>query len=61
MSFVAFGIISLLLIAVAGLFAWFANVNYIGLHRYYRDRILEAFLQTRAERQAHPGRNKSAV
>lgn len=26
------------------LFGWFANLNYISMHRFYRDRLMEAFL-----------------
>jgi predicted acylesterase/phospholipase RssA len=31
-------------IIVALLTGWFANTNHIGLHRFYRDRLMEAFL-----------------
>lgn len=27
-----------------GLVGWFANINYISIHRYYRDRLMEAFM-----------------
>ena len=29
------------------LFGWFANVNYISMHRFYRDRLMETFLPNR--------------
>ena len=31
-------------IAIALLFGFFVNINYISLHRFYRDRLMEAFL-----------------
>jgi hypothetical protein len=34
---------SILLAFVLGVFA---NINYVGLHRYYRDRLMEAFMPT---------------
>ncbi len=35
------------LFIVAVLTGWFSNVNYISLHRFYRDRLTEAFLADR--------------
>ena len=35
--------IALLLLAFAGL-GWYGNVNYIGLHRFYRDRLMLTFI-----------------
>lgn len=32
------------LAAVALVFGWFANVNYISIHRFYRDRLMETFM-----------------
>ena len=32
------------LFIVALISGWFANINYIGLHRFYRDRLMEAFM-----------------
>ena len=32
------------LFIVAAASGWFANINYIGLHRFYRDRLMEAFM-----------------
>lgn len=29
---------------VAGIVGWFTNVNYVSFHRYYRDRLMEAFM-----------------
>ena len=31
-------------VALALLTGWFVNLNYISIHRYYRDRLMEAFL-----------------
>jgi hypothetical protein len=31
-------------IAIALVLAWRTNVNYVGLHRFYRDRLMEAFM-----------------
>jgi phosphoglycerol transferase MdoB-like AlkP superfamily enzyme len=31
-------------LAVALASGWFVNINYISLHRFYRDRLMEAFL-----------------
>ncbi len=30
--------------AIIGAFAYFVNINYISIHRYYRDRLMEAFM-----------------
>ncbi|MEM8917061.1 MAG: hypothetical protein AAGC83_14565, partial [Pseudomonadota bacterium] len=29
---------------IAAIVGWFTNVNYVSLHRYYRDRLMEAFM-----------------
>lgn len=34
------------LAALAFLLALYGNINYVGLHRYYRDRLMEAFMPT---------------
>jgi hypothetical protein len=31
-------------IVFAGLFGWYTNLNHLGMHRYYRDRLMEAFM-----------------
>lgn len=31
-------------VAIALVMAWRTNVNYVGLHRFYRDRLMEAFM-----------------
>ncbi len=32
------------LAAFSAIIGWFVNINYISIHRYYRDRLMEAFL-----------------
>ncbi|AXS42543.1 hypothetical protein D1F64_09840 [Breoghania sp. L-A4] len=32
------------LAALSAVVGWFVNINYISIHRYYRDRLMEAFL-----------------
>jgi hypothetical protein len=36
------------------LFGGFSNLNYLGLHRYYRDRLMEAFLPSQITASAEP-------
>ncbi|MEH2529204.1 hypothetical protein V1277_004420 [Bradyrhizobium sp. AZCC 1588] len=31
-------------IVFAGLFGWYTNLNHLGMHRFYRDRLMEAFM-----------------
>jgi len=31
-------------IVFAGLFGWLTNLNHLGMHRFYRDRLMEAFM-----------------
>ncbi|WP_076865642.1 hypothetical protein [Bradyrhizobium mercantei] len=33
-------------IVFALVFGWFSNLNHLGLHRFYRDRLMEAFMPT---------------
>ena len=44
-------------LAVSGVSGWFVNLNYISIHRYYRDRLMEAFMP----HQATDGTTKAAV
>lgn len=41
---------ALLVFSVA--FGWWSNVNYLGLHRFYRDRLMEAFMPTIEQKAA---------
>jgi hypothetical protein len=34
------------------LFGWMSNLNYLGLHRFYRDRLMEAFLPSNSRQAA---------
>lgn len=36
--------LSLILLAIALFLGFIANINYVGLHRFYRDRLMEAFM-----------------
>ncbi|MFM2356218.1 MAG: hypothetical protein RLZZ528_1954 [Pseudomonadota bacterium] len=38
----------LCVIVVAAIVGWFTNLNYLSLHRFYRDRLAEAFMPERA-------------
>ena len=47
------------LVLLAFLTGWFANINYISLHRFYRDRLMEAFMpdfETVVENATAPAR-----
>ncbi|MGD8571010.1 MAG: patatin-like phospholipase family protein [Gammaproteobacteria bacterium] len=35
---------AVLLVILVAVFGWFSNLNYISVHRYYRDRLMEAFM-----------------
>jgi hypothetical protein len=37
-------VVILVLITVAAITGWFTNLNYLSLHRFYRDRLAEAFM-----------------
>ena len=58
------------LILISVVTGWFVNVNYISLHRYYRDRLMEAFMpnvasalknNTGAARKSNKGRLSSLL
>jgi predicted acylesterase/phospholipase RssA len=34
----------LVIAAAVGVVGWYANINYVSIHRYYRDRLMEAFM-----------------
>ena len=51
-SWEAYAAVAAILWAITLILGLFVNVNYTGLHRYYRDRILEAFFQTEEERKS---------
>jgi len=34
----------LIIAAFVGIVGWYANINYVSIHRYYRDRLMEAFM-----------------
>lgn len=34
----------LIIAAALGIVGWYANINYVSIHRYYRDRLMEAFM-----------------
>lgn len=38
---------SLFTILLAFILGWTANINFVGLHRFYRDRLMEAFMPSR--------------
>lgn len=41
--------------AIAVAVGWFVNINYLSLHRFYRDRLMEAFLPDLEFAKAHCG------
>ncbi|WP_298877443.1 hypothetical protein, partial [uncultured Bradyrhizobium sp.] len=40
------------LLVFSAAFGWWSNVNYLGLHRFYRDRLMEAFMPTNEQKAA---------
>jgi len=36
--------LSLLIAVAVGIVGWYANINYVSIHRYYRDRLMETFM-----------------
>ena len=42
-SWLQLGIVVLLMAISAGLVGWQANVNFVGFHRFYRDRLMQTF------------------
>jgi len=43
-AYMARGWAWLALVAWVGVFGWFVNLNYISVHRFYRDRLMETFM-----------------